>query len=610
MVRVIIDGRSVELPEGTTILAAAESAGCDIPTLCHVKGLTPDPVCRVCTVEVELGGRTSMLTACSRPIAEGMEVRTRSERVLHHRRVLIQLLLARSMGAPELLNKSLRKSSKKSADREWGRLNAAVRELAEREGIDSTPFRETLPAESPSDDCILCGRCVRACREITGAEVLGWMGRGFGRRVALPFDEPSDDCVSCAACATVCPTGCIGVEDEEGREVRHDELLLGPNSAIRVGTYQAVPSQPYVDPDSCIHLRFGECGVCERVCDQEAIDLGEQERFEKISVGSIVVATGFQTFDPTHMRRYGYGRLPDVVTTLEMERMLNAAGPTGGKVRLSKGGTPRRVAIVHCVGSRDQNEHEYCSRVCCMVALKQAHLLRERTGAEVFSFYIDLRCFGKGYEEFYHRTLREGVRFVRGKVATVEPASPGDDGTLVVRAEDTLLGQTLRVPVDLVILAVGLEAAEGTIELARKLGLSVGRDGWLLEQHPKLGPVSTAVDGIFLAGACQGPKDIPDAVSQGLAAAARAMSLADRGEVEIAGSTAWIDPELCAGCRQCADLCPVRAINFDERMGVSVVEERLCQGCGACAAQCRSGAASARHFTDEQLLAELEGMLR
>ena len=485
----------------------------------------------------------------------------------------------------------------------------AVKELAAREGVKSTPFKKTLPKGTKPDDCILCGRCVRACAEISGAEVLGWMGRGFDKRVALPFEEPSDDCVSCAACANVCPTGCISTEDEAGRKLVHEDLLLGPNSAIRVGTYQAVPNRPFVDPEACIHLRFGECGICERLCDQRAIDLGQGARRQKIQVGSVVVATGFRTFDPSHLSRYGYGRLPNVVTTLEMERMLNAAGETGGQVKLATGRAPRRVAVVHCEGSRDKNQHEYCSRVCCMVALKQAHLVQERTGAEVYSFYIDLRCFGKGYEEFYHRILREGVRFVRGKVATVEPAKPGDDGSLVVRAEDTLLGNIMRVPVDMVILAVGLEAADGTTELARKLGLSVGRDGWLLEQHPKLGPVSTAVDGVFLAGACQGPKDIPDAVAQGLAAAARALSLADRGEVEIAGTTAHIDPEVCAGCRQCAELCPVRAINYDERYGVCVVEERLCLGCGACAAQCRSGAADARHFTDEQLLAELEGML-
>ena len=586
MPTVTIDSRRGEFPLGTTILTAAGALGADIPSLCHVSGLPPDPVCRVCTVEVELDGRVTMQTACSRPVVEGMVIHTRSERVLARRRVLLQMLLARSPHLPP------------------------IRELAAREGVTETPFAATLPEGTEPDDCLLCGRCVRACREISGAEVLGWRGRGFGRRVALPFDEPSDGCVSCTACASVCPTGCITVEDETGREIGHEELQLGPNSAIRVGTYQAVPARPFVDPEVCIHLQYGGCGVCAEVCDQKAIDLEMEPESEQVGVGSIVVATGFQTFDPSHLSHYGYGKLPDVVTTLEVERMLNAAGPTGGQVRRADGSSPQRVAIVHCVGSRDRNEHEYCSRVCCMVALKQAHLIKERAGAEVYSFYIDLRCFGKGYEEFYHRVASEGVRLVRGKVASVAPGDDLDEAPLVVRAEDTLLGQTLTVPVDMVILAVGLEAAEGTADLARTLGLSMGRDGWLLEQHPKLGPVSTAVDGVFLAGACQGPKDIPDAVAQGLAAAGRALSLGNRGEVEIDGTTAWIDPEVCAGCRECAELCPSSAIVFDERRGVCAVEERLCLGCGACAAQCRSGAATARHFTVEQILAEIEGVLR
>jgi heterodisulfide reductase subunit A len=327
-------------------------------------------------------------------------------------------------------------------------------------------------------------------------------------------------------------------------------------------------------------------------------------------VGSVIVATGFKTFDPSPLRHYGYGELENVITTLEFERLANAAGPTGGKIRLADGSEPTRVAFVHCVGSRDKAIHEYCSRVCCMVALKQAHLARERTGADIFSFYIDLRCFGKGYEEFYHRTLSEGVRFVRGRVASVEPGSDEDDAPLLVRAEDTLLGVTVSVPVDMVVLSVGLEAAQGAEDLARKVGLSIGRDGWFLEQHPKLGPVSTALDGVFLAGACQGPKDIPDSVAQGIAAAGRALSLADRGVVEIAGTTAEIDPEVCAGCQECLAGCPASAIAFDEDRRVCSVDERTCLGCGACAAQCRSGAARARHFTDEQILIEIEGVLR
>ncbi len=583
MPRVTIDGRTGDLAAGVTILEAARTLGVDIPSLCHIPGLPPDPVCRICTVEVEQDGRSRMLTACSRPIEEGMVVRTRSERVLRNRRLLVQMLLARSPTAEPVLR------------------------LARQEGIEPGPLE---PGAEP-DDCILCGRCVRACAEVSGAEVLGFVGRGLARRVALPFDEGSERCIECGACARVCPTGCIRIEDEAGRVVAHEDLALGPNSAIRIATYQAVPARPFVDPDACIHVQTGACGICAAVCDAKAIDLEMGERVVERRVGSIIVATGYRTFDPSHLEHYGYGRLDNVLTTLEFERMANAAGPTGGAILLADGSRPRRVAFVHCVGSRDRREHEYCSRVCCMVALKQAHLVRDRVPeAEVWSFYIDLRCFGKGYEEFYHRTLREGVRFVRGRVASVSAGGPEDELPLVVRAEDTLLGATLAVPADMVVLSVGLEAADGTEALARTLGLGVGRDGWFLEQHPKLGPVSTALDGVFLAGACQGPKDIPDAVAQGLAAAGRALGLADRGVVEIPGTTAAIDPEVCAGCQECLAGCPASAISFDARRRVCVVDDRICQGCGACAAQCRSGAARARHFTDEQLLIEIEGVLR
>jgi heterodisulfide reductase subunit A len=269
------------------------------------------------------------------------------------------------------------------------------------------------------------------------------------------------------------------------------------------------------------------------VCEKGAIDYAQQDTIEEIEVGSIVAATGFKPFDAAKLSQYGYGVLPNVVTAYEFEALNNASGPTGGRVLMANGQPPESVALIHCVGSRDKNHHDYCSRVCCMMALKNAHLVHEKTGAAVYDFYIDMRCFGKGYEEFYNRLLEEGVFFVRGRAAEVTDFAVYDEerGKLIVRCEDTLIGAVRRIPVDMVVLMTGLEPAEGAAELQRHLTLSRSRDGFYLEQHPKLAPVATPTEGIFIAGACQGPKDIPDTVAQAGAAAAAALALSVRGRV-------------------------------------------------------------------------------
>jgi heterodisulfide reductase subunit A len=299
------------------------------------------------------------------------------------------------------------------------------------------------------------------------------------------------------------------------------------------------------------------------------------------------------------------------LNSLEFERLSHASGPTGGKILLRNGKEPKSLAIVHCVGSRDEHHNKYCSRVCCMYGMKMAHLVREKTGARVYEFYIDIRAFGKGYEEFYHRMLEEDVEFIRGKVAEVTDAalSPEEEGKLVVRCEDTLLGFTRRIPVDMVVLCAALEPRTDATELRQLLGCSRSKDGFLLEKHPKLAPVSTATDGVFIAGACQGPKDIPDSVAQGAGAAAEALSLIDRGKVEIEPITSVIDSELCSGCRICNELCPYSAIEFKEDDKISSVIDALCKGCGTCAAACPSGAISSQHFTDDVIFSEIEGVL-
>jgi heterodisulfide reductase subunit A len=291
--------------------------------------------------------------------------------------------------------------------------------------------------------------------------------------------------------------------------------------------------------------------------------------------------------------------------------MLNASGPTSGQVFCRDGTPPKSVGIIHCVGSRDKHTHEYCSRVCCMYSLKLAHLIHERSGAKIYNFYIDLRSFGKGYEEFYVRVLEEGADLIRGKVAEVTnfAATPEENGKLMIRVEDTLAGMVRRIPVDLVVLATGLEARQDAEAVRRMFTLSCSSDGFFLERHPKLAPVNTFTEGVFIAGCAQGPKDIPDTVAQAGAAAAEALSLIDRGAVELEAYTAHIDDTKCSGCQTCVPLCPFTAITFNREKKVSELNAALCKGCGTCVAACPSHAAEQHHFTDEQIFAEIEGVL-
>ena len=354
-----------------------------------------------------------------------------------------------------------------------------------------------------------------------------------------------------------------------------------------------------------------QCGECVRKCGPQAIDLNDHERIRELDVGSIIVATGFKIFDPTPITHYGFGRYPEVYTSLQFERLNNATGPTEGKIRTKDGRVPAKVAIIHCVGSRDQNHNKYCSRVCCMYSMKLAHLVKEKVGAEVYEFYIDIRSPGKGYEEFYNRLQEEGTHFVRGKVAEVTDIvdDPADHGRLTVVAEDTLAHKIRRIPVDMVVLSVGLQAANGVEDVARMVGISQDSDGWINELHPKLGPLATPSDGIFIAGCCQGPKDIPDSVAQAQGAAALSLSLISRGKIEIEPTVAVVNERLCTGCKTCVELCAYSAISFIEEKKSAFVNDILCKGCGTCAAACPVAAIRVQHFTPDQIFAEIEGVL-
>jgi len=331
-----------------------------------------------------------------------------------------------------------------------------------------------------------------------------------------------------------------------------------------------------------------------------------REETIEFDVGSIVVAIGYDHFDARIKPELGYGQYPSVITAPEFERLSSASGPTAGKITLN-GKEPKDVVFIQCVGSRDETVgNEYCSRVCCMYTAKQAHLVKEKLPqANVTIFYMDVRAFGKGFEEFYDRVMKEGVRYRRGSVSEIYKRG----GKVVVRAEDTLLGEPMEMEADLVVLATGIVPRRGAQGIAELLKLPRSPDGFFAEAHPKLKPVDTVNDGIYLAGCCLGPKDIPDTIAQAKAAASSAMIPLSRGRVKVESMSSVVEVETCAGCGICESLCTYGALARDDRKGIMGVNEVLCKGCGACAAGCPSGTMTLSHFTHDQIMAQIEAML-
>lgn len=446
-------------------------------------------------------------------------------------------------------------------------------------------------------------------------EVSGYIGnfKAKIKKKTRYIDESK--CTGCGRCSELCPTSLPNEFD----------CGLGKRKAIYIPSPYAVPNKAIIDAKNCRHLKgLAEgkniCRLCQTGiekkgipgCEAGAINFDRKDEMAEVEIGNIIVATGFQQFDPSKIYQLGYGRYDNVLTGLEFERLTNASGPTNGKVTMKDGSEPKSVAILHCIGSRDTNYHKYCSRVCCMYSLKFAHLLREKLPeTSVYQLYIDMRCAGSGYEEFYERLQEEGVNFIRGKAGEITNIAekPEEKGKLVVLVEDTLIRRKKRLAVDMVVLSCALEPRADTEQLARILSLSRKADGFFLEKHPKLDPVATTTDGIYVVGACQSPKDIPDTVAQASAAAARALALISKGKVEIEAAIANIDEEYCSGCKICIEMCPYKAIGFDEEKKVCRVNEALCKGCGTCVAACPSGAITGRHFTTEEILAEIEGVL-
>ncbi len=469
----------------------------------------------------------------------------------------------------------------------------------------------------PTLDCAACiltpkMSAVRAHKNIVlwtyseVAKVEGYVGNYTVtvRRKARYVQE--ELCVGCQECVEACVF-------KEPKFPDRFNVGLSRRKPIYMPFPQAVPQAVVIDPERCIELKTGKCKkTCLEACaDRHAIDFQQKEELVQIHVGSMIVATGYELFDPRRLPHYGYGRYPDVLTTLECERLISSSGPTGGELRLHSGQAPTAVGFVLCAGSRDYKTNRWCSRTCCMHSMKLAQIIRERTGAEVTLFYIDIRAPGKGGEEFYDRALAQGVKFVRGRVAEVSdcPLSPAEQGTLIVRVEDTLAGMVRRIPLDMVVLAVGMEPQANAQEVRRIMNMSCSAEGWFLEKHPKMAPVSTFTDGVFIAGCCQGPKDIPDSIAQAGAAAAEALALIDAGGINQEPNTAYISEEDCSGCKSCVDLCPYKAIAFDPVKEKASINAALCKGCGVCVAACPSGSIGQNLFEDQEVFEEIEGVL-
>jgi heterodisulfide reductase subunit A len=509
MIPVTIDGQSIEVEEETTILEAAQQLGIYIPTLCHHPALEPYGACRLCTVEIFYNGRSRLVTACNYPIRSEIEVQTASEKVVKGRKMLAELLLARCPNAP------------------------VVRDLAASLGVTKTRF------EMGSEDelCYLCGLCVRVCQELIGQSAISFVSRGVDRQVGTPFFEFSDACIACGACEFICPTGAIKLPDITDKEPRpmlsEFDMGIAGRGNIYIPFPQAVPKIPVIDREHCLHYTLGRCGTCEYFCEADAINYDQEDEFIDLDVDAVIVATGYDLIDPHTKPEFGYGVYPEVMTGIEFERLSSASGPTMGKINVN-GKEPKDVVFIKCVGSRDPHTGvPYCSRFCCMYTAKHAHLVRDKIpDANITIFYMDVRAFGKGYEEFYDRVRHERVTYRRGEPSEIYRR--GD--RLVVLAEDTMLGRPIEVEADLVVLATAAVPRADVREMGEKLGIKLSPDGFFQEEHPKLRPVDTQVDGIFLAGCCQGPKDIPDTVAQAKAAASSTLRVLAQRERVIRGA--------------------------------------------------------------------------
>jgi heterodisulfide reductase subunit A len=497
MIRLTINNQATEVTEGTSLLTAIEKLGIRVPTLCHHKALTPYGACRLCVVEVQVPGRAPAVQAsCSYPALEGITVSTDTDRVKRARKIVAELLLAR---CPD---------------------SEVIQRIASDLGVHETRIKKKY------DDCVYCGLCVRMCQERMGRSAIGFTGRGPKKKLQPPFGKHNVMCWTCGACNFICPVGKKVMDLTSGNALipipNAYNLGLSERPAVSIYYPQAVPNKPLIDKDSCIHLKYDACGICEEVCGAKAIDYEQKDRKVELNVGAVVLSPGYEIFDPTIKTELGYSRYPNVITALHFERILSPTGPYDGKVlRPSDQKPPKKIAFIQCVGSRD-HERDYCSAVCCMYATKEAIIAKEHAGGslECDIFFMDMRAFSKGFETYFESAKKLGVNYIRCRIPRIEEVAATQNLRIQYLTEEDR--KTSR-EYDLVVLSVGMQPPKNVKDLATKFGIELNEFNFC--KTSVFNPVESTHDGIYVAGPFTEPKDIPESVLQGSAAASKVLAL-------------------------------------------------------------------------------------